>query len=61
MDLLDPRSSGAGDEARRLSATIAAWEYLGLTLEEFSARWRVGEYDGRVLPPVLSTWVDRQR
>ena len=37
---------------------MAAWEYLGLTLEEFAVRWWVGEYDGRPLPPALQSWVE---
>jgi hypothetical protein len=57
MDVLDPRSSNPADRAQRLSASMAAWEYLGLTLEEFAVRWRVGEYDGRALPPALQVWV----
>ena len=56
MDVLHPRSSNAADQAQRLSASMAAWEYLGLTLEEFVVRWRVGEYDGRALPPALQVW-----
>lgn len=53
-----PGSAGADEQARRLTASMAAWEYLGLTLDEFAVRWWVGEYDGRALPAALRTWVE---
>jgi hypothetical protein len=53
-----PGPSGPEEQARRMSASMAAWEYLGLTLEEFALRWWVGEYDGRSLPAALRSWVE---
>ena len=70
MDVFGPSTPAAGpagpagataDEARRLGASMAAWEYLGLTLEEFALRWWVGEYDSRSLPPALRSWVEPRR